>query len=50
MESELLEIHDKDKSTEGGAPGWMVWAIVFVAFLAIAGVAAILFAVFTSLG
>jgi len=49
MDSELLNIHDSDPDTQGGPPGWIVWAMVVALFLAAVGVTITLFFVFGAL-
>lgn len=49
MENDLLNIHDDDKSTSGGPPGWFAWSAIFFIFLAIAAIGLTIFAVVSSL-
>ena len=32
-ENERLDIHDHDRSTEGGPPGWMAFSAVFLFYI-----------------
>jgi len=42
MKSEMLNIHDEDDSTEGGPPGWMVWAVILISVTVIMATALII--------
>ncbi len=39
MKSERLNIHDEDRSTEGGPPGWMAFVVILVSVMLIAAIA-----------